>query len=230
MKNQNPIFYIIGAVILVALLLSSQVPKEEGMFSLTPHFYKDGVEVVPEKSLFTIITPPGGSYDQISFSIPGTASGEIPFSNIQIVDSYPLAFKNSLPSTTQSLTAGQSKTLWTSSLIDTEQFEGQTINFWIEISAVNDYTGETVYADRGYSGEISFEAEIQGWDLSTAVYDGEILTKDRSYPRDLFFRPDGVIYYELGDSSHRITKHRCTTPWEITSCSWNGNIIIRARR
>ena len=159
MKNQNTIFYIIGGIFLVGLLIYSQVPKETGMISLTPHFYKDGVEVVPEKSLFTIITPPGGSYDQISFSIPGTASGEIPFSNIQIVDSYPLAFKNSLPSTTQSLTAGQSKTLWTSSLIDTEQFEGQTINFWIEISAVNDYTEETVYADRAYSGDVQFEPD-----------------------------------------------------------------------
>ncbi len=226
MKNQNTLFYIIGAIILVALIIFSQVPKETGMISLTPHYYKDGVEVIQKGFFgFTIVTPDGGSYDQISFGIPGNAVGDISFSDIQIADAYPLILKNSLPSTTQSLSVGQSKTLWTSNLIDAVQFEGQIINFWVEVSAVNDYTGETVYSPRAYSGEIGFEAEIQGWDLSTAIYEGEIQTLDNAYARDLFFRPDGVIYYELGDYDHRITKHRCTIPWEITSCSWTGGTM-----
>ncbi len=168
-KNNNTVLWIIGIVILLIIILSQSninlynlFKKQEGIISLTPHYYKDGVEVFSSKGflgLFTMVTPPGGSFDQISFSVPGTAIGDISLSNIQIIDAYPIAFKNALPLTIQSLLVGQTKTLWTSDLMETVQFEGQTINFWVEVSAVNDYTGETIYAPRAYSGEISFEAE-----------------------------------------------------------------------
>ncbi len=115
-NNKNLIFYIIGAVLLVALIINFQIPKETEMIGLNVHYYKDGVEVFPTKGFlgFSIVTPPGGSFDQISLSINGVAGGEIPFSNIQITDATPTAFKNALPTTTQSLLEGQSKTLWTS--------------------------------------------------------------------------------------------------------------------
>ncbi len=171
MKNENTIFYILGAIILVALLISSQVPKETGMISLTPHYYKEGVEVIPEQRLFSIVTPPGGSYDQILFDVNGVATGDIPFSNIQVVDAYPIVFKNSLPTNFQSSNPGQSKKLWGEGdyvAMDTVQFEGQTINFWVEVSAVNDYTGEIIYAPRAYSGDITFEPEILEWGYETS--------------------------------------------------------------
>ena len=207
MKNQNTTFYIIGAVILVALILSSQVPKETGMISLTPHYYRDGVEVFPERSLFTIITPPGGSYDQIKFDILGSATGEIPFSNIQIVNAYPTAFKNSLPSTSQSLIEGQSKILWTSNFIDAGQFEGQLINFWVEISAVDEYTSETIYAPRSYSGNINFGAEIEGFGdgsdgvlvftLSTKAFGNLVENTDyRVESNTLYLKTDRIYNFE----------------------------------
>ena len=146
MKNQNTIFCIIGAVILVAPIINSQISKETEMVGLNVHYYKDGVEVFPYKGLFSIVTPPGRSFDQISLDIAGTATG-VPFSNIRIVDTTPTAFKNALPSTSKSLTIGESKTLWASSLIDTIQFESmiQPVRFRFNFSAINDYTKETVY-------------------------------------------------------------------------------------
>ncbi len=84
--------------------------------------------------------------------------------NIQLIDAYPQAFKEALmflPS--QTLNPGQVKKLWGEGdyiAMDTEQFEGQTINFWANVSGYSIDTGETVYAE-GYSGDISFEPEIK---------------------------------------------------------------------
>ena len=67
MKKDNTIFWIIGIVILLVVVTNYyQAPEEEGMIGLTPHYYKDGVEVFPTKGLFgfSIVTPPGGSFDQ----------------------------------------------------------------------------------------------------------------------------------------------------------------------
>ena len=178
MKNDKTVFYIIGGVFLVALITFSQIPKEEGMISLTPHYYKDGVEVFPIKGLFSIVTPfgkPPFETDQILFDISGTAGIDTSFSNIQIVDADPPEFKEALLHITpQSLNRGQTKKLWGEGdyvAIDTVQFEGQTINFWVNISAVNDYTRETVYADV-YSGDIKFEAESQ----TTESFFGELFS------------------------------------------------------
>ncbi len=162
MKNQNTIFYIIGAVVLVVLIIYSQVPKEKGMVGLTPRFYKDGVEVFPSsaRGLFSIVTGPGisGEYDQIAFDIFGTNEGDINLTNVHVVDAYPQAFKDILMSTTpQTLNYGQNKKLWgvveDSLIMDTVQFEGQTINFWVRVSG--EYSGNPIY-EESYSGDITF--------------------------------------------------------------------------
>ena len=163
MKNDNTIFWIIGIVILLVVVANYyQAPEEEEMIGLTPHYYKDGVEVFPTKGFlgFSVVTPPGGSYDQISFDISAT-NLDVPITNIQVVDASPIAFKNALPTTTQSLAIGENKTLWTSGLMDTVQFEAVSpVNFWIEVSGKNTYTDETIYPDRSYSGDISFQPYV----------------------------------------------------------------------
>ena len=161
-KQNNTIFWIIGIAILLFIILPKlQVPAEEGMIGLTPHYYKDGVEIFPTFSLlrFSVVTPPGGTYDQISFDISAT-NQDVPIENIQVINAYPQAFKDALPTTTQTLAAQETKILWTSELMDTEQFEAVSpINFWIEVSGVETYTDTTIFPDRAYSGEISFEVE-----------------------------------------------------------------------
>ena len=164
-KQNNAIFWIVGIVVLVFLILPNlqKTPIEEGMIGLTPHYYKDGVEVFPQKGFlgFSVVTPPGGTYDQISFDISATNLGDIPIEDIKVVNAYPQVFKDALvEAIPQTLAIQETKTLWTSGLIDTEQFEAVSpVNFWIEISGENTYTEETTYPDRAYSGDISFEAE-----------------------------------------------------------------------
>lgn len=158
-KNNNTIFWIIGIVILFIVISNPQFLKqEEGVIGLTPHYYKDGVEVFSSKGFFgfSVVTPPGGSYDQIAFEISGTNTG--PPIELKIVDASPQVFKDALPTTTQTLAGGESKILWTSALMDTEQFEAVSpINFWIRISG-KDSVGALVYREK-YSGDISFEPD-----------------------------------------------------------------------
>lgn len=160
-KNDNTIFWVIGIVLLFIVISNPQFLKqqEEGMIGLDPHYYKDGVEIFPEKGFFgfTIVTPPGGSYDQIAFDISATNTGGVPIIDIQIIDAFPLVFKNALPTTTQNLEVGDSKILWTSDLMNTEQFESVSpVNFWIEVSGRETFTDTTIFPDRAYSGDISF--------------------------------------------------------------------------
>ncbi|KKN08551.1 hypothetical protein LCGC14_1055510 [marine sediment metagenome] len=171
MKNDNnTILWIIGIVAVVFLILPNfQTSKETGIIGLIPHYYKDGVEVFPEKGLFgfTIVTPPGGSYDQIAFDISAT-NQDVPISNIQVVDASPQTFKDALVGTTpQTLAIQETKTLWISNLMGTAQFESMTqpIRFFMNISAVNDYTGEIEYATGYIDLTIESERPIETFSL-----------------------------------------------------------------
>ncbi len=162
MKNQN-IILIVGGIVLVALIISSQVPKATGI-GIKVHFIKDGKEVYPQtKGLFTIVDPPGIDVDFVYFDISGVNDGETPVSNIQLVEAWPTELNNSLIGVTpQSLEVGEDKLLWTSEWVDATLLEEypQPINFWVEVSGIDDYTGETIYADRAYSEEINFGTAV----------------------------------------------------------------------
>lgn len=191
MKNDNTIFWIIGIVIIVTLIINSQVPTEEGMIGLTPHYYKDGVEVFPQKGLFSIVD--GEYYDQISFDVYGSNTGDISFSNVKIdfrddecspyfieyckssgsiISFSKIAFSAIIP---QTLNVGETnKLLWESKRINTSQFEclGQPVPFWVKVSAVNDYTGETIYAKSNTIGlTITSEVCVKTWASPTVFYD-----------------------------------------------------------
>lgn len=139
-KSNLPIFIIFGFIFLLVIFNQNLFQKKEG---LSVHYYQNNVEVFPNKG-FSIIN--SVTYNQISFSVYGTATNT-PYSNIQIVDANPIQLKNALPATTQSLSSGETRSLWNSSLINTSQFEGltQPIRFSVNISGKNDYTGLTEY-------------------------------------------------------------------------------------
>lgn len=157
-KSNAWIFVGIGILLLVVFSQSDLLKKQE-TFGLGIHYYNNGVEVFPTKFLgFSIVTPPGGSYDQIGFSITGTATDKS-YSNVRIVSAYPPVLENSLPSThsdtisipsseIKSLSIRESKTLWTSSLIDPAQFESwsQPVGFIVTVAAKDDYTKQNVAA------------------------------------------------------------------------------------
>ncbi len=246
-KQDNSILWIIGIVLIVALIINSQVPKQEGMIGLNVHYYKDGVEVFPQKGFlgFSVVMPPGESFNQIAFNITGTTTGEIPFSNIQIIDASPTAFKDALPITTQTLSIDQDKTLWISSLIDTVQFESmpQPVRFWVNISAVDDYTEETFYAD-GFidltiEGETCVPASCTSGrtDEEISCIDG-ICTRTCSYYTyscinpTVIYAPSGIenfnvicptCYKTVSTSSYSIDKTNYC--WKINSYSTFTNIV-----
>ena len=88
MAKQDSILWIVGiGLILLVVLSQSNLFKqqEEGMIGLNVHYYKDGVEVFPTKSLFSIVTPPGGSYDQIAFDVTVKNTGDLPFQMLKFI-------------------------------------------------------------------------------------------------------------------------------------------------
>jgi len=78
-KQNNTILWIIGIVILFLVFTQPNIFKkqETGMIGLTPHFYKDGVEVFPTRGLFSIVTPSGGTYDQTLSNVIIKETGEV---------------------------------------------------------------------------------------------------------------------------------------------------------
>jgi len=164
MKKDNQIWIFVGLGILLLLIIPQLnldffKPKEEG-FGMNIQYYKNGIEVFPKKSFlgFSVVNPPGGTYDQIALNIFGTSQNKL-FTNIKIVDASPLAFKNVLPTTIQSLSGGQSKTLWGSNLMNTTQFESiSPVNFYIRISG-NEVKTECIGAQEFPCGEIDTEVD-----------------------------------------------------------------------
>lgn len=143
MKNDKTWIIVVGIVLVIVLFVNI---NNNSFHSLQIHYYKNGTEVFPNK-LFSVVTPPGGTYDAISFSISGKSSGSS-FSNIKIISATPTAFYNSLPTSTQSLNPNQNKVLFSSGIIPVNQFESysQPVRFFVNISATDDYNGQTVYS------------------------------------------------------------------------------------
>jgi hypothetical protein len=210
MKSNNTAFWIIGIVI-VLLVLANYQSKQE-MVGLTPHYYKDGVEVFPTKGLFSVVTPPGGSYDQIAFDVVITNIGNIPIENVQIVNATPIEFKNALPTTIIYLGVGESF-LWTSDLMNTSKFEEiSPVNFWVNISGTD---GVSLIYEGGYSGDISFEAEVvaQRYEFynapslwSGSVYDckyrAQVFTTGTNGPNEQFTISSVKLFYGKGPTGN----------------------------
>jgi hypothetical protein len=175
-KNNNWIFWIIGIIVLFLVITQTDLlkPKQTEFATISVQYYNDGVEVIPQKSLFSIVTPPGGSYNQISFSIGATATGKS-YSNIRVVSATPTAFLSALPTNSTNLSIGQSKTLFVSSLMTASQFETmpQPVRFWVNISAKDDYTGQTVYVQ----GSLNLTIMPASSAMWTANADGNSVTK-----------------------------------------------------
>ena len=152
MKKNNNLIIFIGIVVLILYLFGQQ----NEMTNLQIHYYEDGVEVFPD-GLFSLVTPPGEEFDQISFDVIVQNNGEVPLENVHINNAYPMIFNSALDIGIYDLDIGGVK-VYTSELMDTEQFESiSPVNFWVEVAGMNTFSGEMIYAE-AYSGDISFEA------------------------------------------------------------------------
>lgn len=233
-QSNTKVIIIVFAVILLIVLFnsSSKLPLkyEEDVGALTVHYYKDGVEVFPNKQTFSIITPPGGVYDQIAIDVKGIASGDKSYSNIKVVGATPLAFKSALPTTTQTLTKGQTKILWTSGLMNTAQFESlaQPVRFWVNVSAKDDYDGSIKYSNNYVDLTINPEG-LAGWcyqEHANVVTSCGGLSTGKYYLTQ-GVKSGGVEYYgELYINYSKPAGATNLSLWRVKSTSADRNITL----
>ncbi len=93
------VFMVIVFVILIvgiaSFLLYNKSKKSPG---LNVHYYNNGVEVFPNSKIQSIITPPGGYYDGISFDVYASNTQQsLKVVNMEISDASPPAFESALP-------------------------------------------------------------------------------------------------------------------------------------
>ena len=137
MKNK----IIIIILFLLIPVISANSNDLEISFNI--HYFKDGREVLP-----TTNTP----FTDISFEIIGkNYNQKYRILNLSITDSYPIAFKKSLPTITiPMLRIQQQKTLFISQLIDVNNFNQTNISLWVGVSGIREATGEEIYTEGYY--------------------------------------------------------------------------------
>jgi len=59
------------------------------------------------------------------------------------------------------------------------------------------------------------------WDVGTAVYDivSFPIAPPSSFSRDLFFKPDGTLFYVVDNSLGKVLEFSLTTPWDMSTAS-----------
>jgi len=184
--KDNTIFWVIGIAVLIFLILPNVQNQKQGDIDIKVHYYKDGVEVFPQKSLFSIVTPPGGSYDEIAFSATVSNTGQTPINNINLssivaqsgaifityidwnapagTPTNYFALDNSNTYRFQSignLAVGESKT-FTTAQISTPQFESYTqpILFWSTARGMSGYDNSLI--KQAGSGKVSLTISPSG--------------------------------------------------------------------
>jgi DNA-binding beta-propeller fold protein YncE len=62
------------------------------------------------------------------------------------------------------------------------------------------------------------------WNISTASYDNVFFSVNSqdTRPYGLFFKPDGTRMYVLGYSSKRVYSYTLSTPWNISTASYDN--------
>ncbi len=131
-------------IILLAFLLIPLITAGGFSIEFKPHYFKEGREV---------IWTPDVDISSISFEVLGVNhNSQSRILNLTIIDSYPLEFKNSLPKTMKELRILQSnKILWTSKIINLDDFNYSSIDFWIGVEGVLESTNEVIYVEEHFN-------------------------------------------------------------------------------
>ena len=117
------------------------------LFLLVPTVLADGykIELKPHYFIDEFLTYANDSYNGISFEIIGINSfSKSRILNITILDASPQVFKDALSNNTESLRILQEKELWMSKVMDTNDFIEGNVDFWIEVSGINEKTNEII--------------------------------------------------------------------------------------
>ena len=62
------------------------------------------------------------------------------------------------------------------------------------------------------------------WDISTAYYETKSFTirAQEATPLGLCFKDDGTKFYTLGSTNDSVYQYVCTTPWDLSTASYDG--------
>lgn len=70
----------------------------------------------------------------------------------------------------------------------------------------------------------------QAWDVSTAVFAGTFsVTAQETFPRCVFFKPDGLTVYITGSTSDRVNQYNLSTAWSISTAAFNQFLSVSAQ-
>ncbi len=240
--------FVIFLIVLVILLNNPNINDEEVQFKV--HYYRDGIEVYPNQGtgLFSLVSPPGEVFDQISLDVVGSAQDNS-FKNIRIVDAQPQQFWNALfgvdpsdpdikdlqdivlktgdtldktgypVSMYRALSYGETKVLYSSEPMDTTLFE--SMNQPVEFSI-------KLSAEEGYSGNVVYSSGSVDLTIEECMshadymcYDGDVYWYDTCNIREDKKQECGISGYTGLDYCYNNNLYRdyATRGCSIDSCT-----------
>jgi len=120
-----------------------------------------------------------------------------------------------------------------SEFFNTASYDGESFNIESETSSQS--VGGIYVKPDGKSFYVANGRDVihrynltNAWDLSSASYTGDShnVSSQISYATDLFFKPDGTKMFVLGGgTSEYIYEYSLSTPWDITSASYNNTSL-----
>lgn len=180
---------ILLMVLIVGVLVFYERKSEERLVGLNVHYYRPKIEELTFGAL-SLVGKPGETpvtANQINMDVVGENTGEGLIENMQIVDAevrdaenieipyvyvsgVQKTFKDTFPSTYQTLNSLEAKTLWTSELIDTAPLESysQPVKFWVQVEGK--YSQRTLYSESELELDINSEAELYYTELEFLLF------------------------------------------------------------
>jgi sugar lactone lactonase YvrE len=66
------------------------------------------------------------------------------------------------------------------------------------------------------------------WDISTASYDTKSfsVSGQETTPLALFFKPDGLKFYVVGQANTRVYQYSCATAWDVSTASYDSKSFL----
>jgi sugar lactone lactonase YvrE/predicted acyltransferase (DUF342 family) len=87
--------------------------------------------------------------------------------------------------------------------------------------------GTNMYIIGSSGDDINQYSLSTAWDISTASYVRVFsVSSQDTAPTSLFFSPDGLILYILGDSTNRVFRYSLSTAWDISTTTYTNNSFV----
>jgi DNA-binding beta-propeller fold protein YncE len=83
----------------------------------------------------------------------------------------------------------------------------------------------------GSENDSVFEYNLStAWDVSTASYlQSFSVTSQDTYPKGVFFKPDGTKMYIMGDTGNDVNEYDLSTAWDVTTASYLQNFSVTSQ-